>query len=85
MFLWGNVLKKNGVLNNFCKSLDLFSFLFTNFGIFYQGITFEHAKEVRKNNLNPALFTYYKNPLFICKVHIRWHYLRYLPFGHQYI
>lgn len=39
------------------------------FFIIYQGITFEHAKEVRKNNLNPALFSYYKNPLFICKVH----------------
>ena len=38
--------------------------------IIYQGITFEHAKEVRKTNLNPALFTYYKNPVFISKVRL---------------
>ncbi|KAJ7382151.1 alanine--glyoxylate aminotransferase 2 [Desmophyllum pertusum] len=38
----------------------------------YQGITFEHAKEVRKSNLNPALFTYYKNPVFICKGRMQW-------------
>ncbi|KAJ7382147.1 alanine--glyoxylate aminotransferase 2 [Desmophyllum pertusum] len=38
----------------------------------YQGITFEHAKEVRKSNLNPALFAYYKNPVFICKGHMQW-------------
>jgi len=38
----------------------------------YQGITFEHAKEVRKANLNPALFTYYKNPVFISKGHMQW-------------
>ncbi|XP_020626627.1 alanine--glyoxylate aminotransferase 2, mitochondrial-like [Orbicella faveolata] len=38
----------------------------------YQGISFEHAKEVRKNNLNPALFSYYKNPVFICKGHMQW-------------
>ena len=44
-----------------------FPFLFL---IIYQGISFEHAKEVRKNYLNPALFSYYKNPVFICKVHV---------------
>ncbi|XP_015767486.1 PREDICTED: alanine--glyoxylate aminotransferase 2 homolog 1, mitochondrial-like [Acropora digitifera] len=38
----------------------------------YQGISFEHAKEVRKNFLNPALFTYYKNPVFISKGHMQW-------------
>ncbi|XP_073245497.1 alanine--glyoxylate aminotransferase 2, mitochondrial-like [Porites lutea] len=38
----------------------------------YEGITFEHAKEVRKTNLNPALFTYYKNPVFITKGHMQW-------------
>ncbi|XP_068671777.1 alanine--glyoxylate aminotransferase 2, mitochondrial-like [Montipora foliosa] len=38
----------------------------------YQGIAFEHAKEVRKNFLNPALFTFYKNPVFITKGHMQW-------------
>lgn len=46
---------------------DLLLFTFVMI-IISQGITFEHAKEVRKNNLNPALFSYYKNPVFICKV-----------------
>ncbi|RMX50573.1 hypothetical protein pdam_00008751 [Pocillopora damicornis] len=38
----------------------------------YQGISFEHAKEVRKTYLNPALFSYYKEPVFICKGHMQW-------------
>ena len=33
------------------------------FALIYQGISFEHAKEVRKTYLNPALFSYYKERL----------------------
>lgn len=40
------------------------------FALIYQGISFEHAKEVRKTYLNPALFSYYKEPVFICKVQL---------------
>ena len=40
------------------------------FSLIYQGISFEHAKEVRKTYLNPALFSYYKEPVFICKVQL---------------
>ena len=58
-----------------CETIKLQEYLLFNSDCtvccsIYQGITFEHAKEVRKSNLNPALFAYYKNPVFICKVRI---------------
>ncbi|XP_052823038.1 alanine--glyoxylate aminotransferase 2, mitochondrial isoform X1 [Octopus bimaculoides] len=38
----------------------------------YQGISAEAAKTVRQYNINPALFTFYKNPVFIYKGHMQW-------------
>lgn len=38
----------------------------------YSGITFEDAVKIRKSNINPALFTFYRNPVFIYKGHMQW-------------
>ena len=47
-----------------CISLDIcFSF---------QGISFEDAVKIRKTNVNPALFTFYKHPVFIYKGYMQW-------------
>ncbi|WAR13621.1 AGT2-like protein [Mya arenaria] len=38
----------------------------------YTGISFEDAVKVRKNNLSPALFTYYRSPLMIHQGYMQW-------------
>ncbi|XP_060566435.1 alanine--glyoxylate aminotransferase 2, mitochondrial-like [Ruditapes philippinarum] len=40
----------------------------------YTGISFEDASKVRKENLSPALFTYYKKPVMIHQGHMQWLY-----------
>ena len=35
---------------------------------FFQGISFEKAKQIRSTNVNPAVFAFYQNPVFIWKV-----------------
>lgn len=38
----------------------------------YSGISFEDAVKIRKSNVNPAMFTYYKQPVFIHKGYMQW-------------
>ena len=37
-----------------------------------QGPHFDKAKDIRKDNLSPALLTYYKNPVMIHQGHMQW-------------
>lgn len=34
----------------------------------------ERVRQVRSNNLNPAMFTYYRKPLLIHQGHMQWLY-----------
>ena len=38
----------------------------------YEGPTMERTKEIRKENLNPAMSTYYRSPLLIHKGSMQW-------------
>lgn len=40
--------------------------------IFLQGPSYEDAVNIRKQNLSPALLTYYKRPLLIHQGHMQW-------------
>jgi len=32
----------------------------------------EHVKQVRRDNINPGIFTYYKTPVLIHEGHMQW-------------
>ena len=36
--------------------------------VIFQGMPFEKAKDIRSSNVNPAIFVYYKHPVFMWKV-----------------
>lgn len=38
----------------------------------YKGMSYEKTRDIRKNNLSPALLTYYKNPILITQGHKQW-------------
>ncbi|XP_062984227.1 alanine--glyoxylate aminotransferase 2, mitochondrial [Elgaria multicarinata webbii] len=38
----------------------------------YESYPYEHMLKIRKQNIAPALFTYYKKPLLICQGHMQW-------------
>lgn len=38
----------------------------------YKGPTFEHSTQIRKQNLNPGILTYYRNPVLIHQGHMQW-------------
>jgi len=38
----------------------------------YKGMSFQEAQKIRKENLTPALLTYYKNPILIHQGHMQW-------------
>jgi len=38
----------------------------------YDGPDLQKVKNIRANNLNPALLTYYKNPVLIHEGHMQW-------------
>ena len=40
--------------------------------IHYEGPTMERTKQIRKENLNPAMSTYYRSPLLIHKGSMQW-------------
>ncbi|XP_070575639.1 alanine--glyoxylate aminotransferase 2, mitochondrial-like [Ptychodera flava] len=40
----------------------------------HTGLSFEHAKKVRKGNLHPSLLTYYREPVYVTQGHMQWLY-----------
>jgi len=40
--------------------------------ILFQGPSYEETLKIRKDNLSPALFTFYKKPLLLHQGHMQW-------------